>query len=70
MIFELGNKRLIGDGKYWVAQSANVIGDVTLKNDSSVWFNAVIRGDIENITVGEVAMFKTIAFCILTKDSH
>ncbi len=53
MIFELGNKRLIGDGKYWVAQSANVIGDVTLKNDSSVWFNAVIRGDIENITVGE-----------------
>ncbi len=42
-----------GDGKYWVAQSANVIGDVTLKNDSSVWFNAVIRGDIENITVGE-----------------
>ncbi len=40
MIFELGNKRLIGDGKYWVAPSANVIGDVTLKNDSSVWFNA------------------------------
>ena len=53
MIFELGNKRLIGEGKYWVASSANVIGDVTLKNESSVWFNAVIRGDIENITVGE-----------------
>ena len=53
MIFELGNKRLIGDGKYWIAPSANVIGDVTLKNNSSVWFNAVIRGDIENITVGE-----------------
>jgi carbonic anhydrase/acetyltransferase-like protein (isoleucine patch superfamily) len=51
MIFELGNKRLIGDGKYWVAPSANVIGDVTFKNDSSVWFNAVIRGDIENITL-------------------
>ncbi|NBW39229.1 MAG: gamma carbonic anhydrase family protein, partial [Cytophagia bacterium] len=28
MIFELGNKRLIGEGKYWVASSANVIGDV------------------------------------------
>ena len=53
MIFELGNKRLIGHGNYWVAPSANVIGDVTLENDSSVWFNAVIRGDIENITVGE-----------------
>jgi len=53
MIFELGNKRLTGDGKYWIAPSANVIGDVTLKNDSSIWFNVVIRGDIENITVGE-----------------
>ena len=53
MIFELGNKRLTGDEKYWIAPSANVIGDVTLKNNSSVWFNAVIRGDIENITVGE-----------------
>ena len=53
MIFELGNKRLKGDGKYWVSPSANLIGDVTLKNDSSVWFNAVLRGDIENITVGE-----------------
>ncbi len=36
MIFELGNKRLKGDRKYWVSPSANVIGDVTLKNDSSV----------------------------------
>ena len=53
MIFELGNKRLASDGKYWIAPSANVIGDVTLKNDSSIWFNTVIRGDIENITVGE-----------------
>jgi carbonic anhydrase/acetyltransferase-like protein (isoleucine patch superfamily) len=53
MIFELGNKRLKGDGKYWVSPTANVIGDVTLKNNTSVWFNAVLRGDIENITVGE-----------------
>ncbi len=53
MIFELGNKRLKGEGKYWIAPNANVIGDVILKNDSSVWFNAVIRGDIESITVGE-----------------
>ena len=53
MIFELGNKRLKGEGKYWIAPNANVIGNVILKNDSSVWFNAVIRGDIESITLGE-----------------
>ena len=53
MIFDLGNKKLVSEGKHWVASTANVIGDVVLKKDSSVWFNAVIRGDIENITVGE-----------------
>ena len=37
----------------WVAPSADVIGDVTLANASSVWFGAVIRGDNTPIVVGE-----------------
>ena len=36
----------------WVADSAQVMGQVTLGEDSSVWFGAVIRGDTETITVG------------------
>jgi len=39
--------------EYYVADNATVIGDVTLCNQSSVWFGAVLRGDIEPITVGE-----------------
>jgi carbonic anhydrase/acetyltransferase-like protein (isoleucine patch superfamily) len=36
----------------WVADSAQVMGAVTLLEGSSVWFGAVIRGDTETITVG------------------
>ncbi len=36
----------------WVADSAQVIGDVTLGEDSSVWFGTVVRGDTDTITIG------------------
>lgn len=37
----------------WVAASAALIGDVTLARGTSVFYNAVIRGDTESIRVGE-----------------
>ena len=37
----------------WVADNANVIGRVTLAEDTSVWFGVVIRGDTSTITVGK-----------------
>ena len=36
----------------WVADSAQVIGAVTLGPDASVWFGTVVRGDTEEITIG------------------
>jgi carbonic anhydrase/acetyltransferase-like protein (isoleucine patch superfamily) len=36
----------------WVAGSAQVMGNVVLAEDSSVWFGATLRGDTETITVG------------------
>lgn len=41
-----------GDGKYWVAPNAVVLGKVLIEEDASVWFGAVLRGDNELITVG------------------
>ncbi len=41
------------DGAWWVAPSANVIGEVILESNASVWFGAVLRGDLEPIRVGE-----------------
>jgi carbonic anhydrase/acetyltransferase-like protein (isoleucine patch superfamily) len=39
----------------FVAPTASVIGDVTLKAGASVWYGAVVRGDVEKITVGAQA---------------
>ena len=37
----------------WAASNATLIGKVKLEKNSSIWFNAVLRGDIELITIGE-----------------
>ena len=54
MIYSLGENRVdIRGTDYFVADNVTVIGLVALENNASVWFNAVIRGDNELITVGE-----------------
>jgi carbonic anhydrase/acetyltransferase-like protein (isoleucine patch superfamily) len=42
-----------GEGEYWVADSATLIGRVRMKRETSVWFGAVLRGDNEWIELGE-----------------
>ena len=37
----------------WVADNAQVIGDVHIAADSSVWFSSVVRGDTATIRIGE-----------------
>jgi carbonic anhydrase/acetyltransferase-like protein (isoleucine patch superfamily) len=37
----------------WVADSAQVMGNVEMAEDSSVWFGAVVRGDTETIRIGK-----------------
>ena len=44
---------LPADGRWWIAESASVIGRVRLLREASVWFGAVLRGDNEWITLGE-----------------
>lgn len=41
------------EGALFVAQDARVIGKVTLQKNSSVWYGAVLRGDLEPIVIGE-----------------
>jgi carbonic anhydrase/acetyltransferase-like protein (isoleucine patch superfamily) len=54
-IYALGDTQPIlpGEGDYWVAPDAQVMGNVKLEKNASVWFNAVLRGDNELITIGE-----------------
>ena len=53
MFYDLENKKPKNSGENWVAPNATIIGDVTLEKNTSIWFNAVLRGDIENIHIGE-----------------
>jgi carbonic anhydrase/acetyltransferase-like protein (isoleucine patch superfamily) len=53
MKYSLGDKRvtLVGSGHY-IAPNATLIGDVTLQENASVWFNCVLRGDADHIEIG------------------
>ena len=53
MIYDFEGKTPKLDPNSWVAPNAVLIGNVDLKKNSSIWFNAVLRGDIENIYIGE-----------------
>ena len=44
---------LPADNAYWVAPDANVIGQVRLGRDASVWFGSTLRGDNDWIDIGE-----------------
>lgn len=43
---------VLGD-KSWIADSADVIGNITVGKDCSIWFGCVVRGDVHYITIGD-----------------
>jgi carbonic anhydrase/acetyltransferase-like protein (isoleucine patch superfamily) len=51
--FQIDQRRVRCRGNNFVAPNATLIGSVTLENEASVWFNAVLRGDNDVITIGE-----------------
>jgi carbonic anhydrase/acetyltransferase-like protein (isoleucine patch superfamily) len=54
MIYTLENRapKFLGPD-YFIAESAAVIGSVTLGQNASVWFNCVLRGDTDDLIIGE-----------------
>ena len=48
----LGKTPQIGENTF-LAETATVIGDVTMGRDCSIWYNAVIRGDVHFIKMGD-----------------
>ncbi len=53
MLLDFHGKSPIIAEKAWVAKTADLIGDVTLGTDTSVWFCTVIRADINSVKIGE-----------------
>jgi carbonic anhydrase/acetyltransferase-like protein (isoleucine patch superfamily) len=52
MMYRLADRQVVAHPSAFVAPSADLIGSVVLEENSSVWFNVVIRADNELITIG------------------
>ena len=52
-VYEFDSHKVETDTGVWIAPTASVIGQVHLKQDSSVWWGAVLRGDYDSIDVGK-----------------
>ncbi|MGI9233914.1 MAG: gamma carbonic anhydrase family protein [Woeseiaceae bacterium] len=54
MMQALGDRAPVLEGSgHFIADNATIIGSVRLKNQSSIWFNSVLRGDNDWLEVGE-----------------
>jgi carbonic anhydrase/acetyltransferase-like protein (isoleucine patch superfamily) len=52
LIYEINNKKPRIRENVFVAETAVIIGDVEIGDFSSVWYNSVIRGDLDKIKIG------------------
>jgi carbonic anhydrase/acetyltransferase-like protein (isoleucine patch superfamily) len=68
-LIAFGDKRpVIGKGVF-IAAGARVVGDVTLGDGANVWFNAVLRGDMNRVVVGPVTNIQDNATCHVDDDT-
>ncbi len=54
----------------YVAENATIVGDVTFGENCSVWFNAVLRGDVNKITIGNKVNIQDGAVIHCTYQKH
>ena len=47
-----GHAPVIGENTF-LAETAVILGDVTIGRDCSIWYNAVLRGDVNRIVIGD-----------------
>lgn len=54
----------------FIAENATIVGEVTLGDQCSVWYNAVIRGDVNSITIGNKVNIQDGAIIHCTYEKH
>ena len=54
----------------FIFESADIIGDVTIGAQSSIWFKAVVRGDVHYIRIGERTNVQDGALLHVTRNTH
>jgi carbonic anhydrase/acetyltransferase-like protein (isoleucine patch superfamily) len=69
-ILAYGTMRPVIDGSVFVAEGARIIGDVHIGRDSSIWFNAVVRGDVNAVRIGERTNVQDNCVLHVTHEKH
>ncbi|GAB2550716.1 gamma carbonic anhydrase family protein [Spirosoma aerophilum] len=64
-----GNHPTFGDN-CWFADNATLVGEVSMGRDCTVWFNAVVRGDVNSITIGDRTNIQDGAVIHCTYQKH
>ncbi|MCZ8344244.1 MAG: gamma carbonic anhydrase family protein [Leptospira sp.] len=54
----------------WVAPSADVLGKVTIGEESSIWFQCVLRGDVNSITIGKNVNIQDMTLVHVARDLY
>ena len=70
MLLEYKGKRPKLGERVFVAEGAKVIGDVEIGDHSSVWFNAVVRGDVHYIRIGRHTNIQDGSILHVMKDQY
>jgi carbonic anhydrase/acetyltransferase-like protein (isoleucine patch superfamily) len=58
------------DPSAYVDQSAQVIGDVHIGSESSIWMNVVIRGDVNHIRIGKRSNIQDLTMVHVMRETH
>jgi carbonic anhydrase/acetyltransferase-like protein (isoleucine patch superfamily) len=70
MLRSFKNTRPEVDPSAYVDQSAQVIGDVHIGAESSVWMNVVIRGDVNHIRIGKRTNIQDLTMIHVMRETH
>lgn len=70
VILPVNDKAPVFGENCFVAPNATIVGDVTMGNECSVWFNAVIRGDVHYIKMGNRVNIQDGAVIHCTYQKH
>ncbi|MCP4584068.1 MAG: gamma carbonic anhydrase family protein [candidate division Zixibacteria bacterium] len=70
MIIPYAEKRPQIDQSCFIAENTVIVGDVKIEADSSVWFGAVIRGDIHSIRIGRFTNIQDNMVIHVTHDKY
>ena len=68
--FRFNNKTPQVSPTVFVAPSADIIGDVEIGDESSIWFHVVIRGDVHYIRIGRKTNIQDLSMLHVTRETH